>query len=116
MAYITALLVVLTLTGEPVANALCVTWCDSSSEKQTCDQAIAQTADSAPTITGTACTVSVTIAPFLSEEARGVSRMAVAADRPGALVAVPDRTNSPRLRIAREATDRRPAPVFALRV
>lgn len=42
MASITAFLVVLTLTGEPVVNALCFSWCDTSSETMNCVEAIAK--------------------------------------------------------------------------
>jgi|RhiMethySRZTD1v2_1073278.scaffolds.fasta_scaffold00921_38 hypothetical protein len=51
MAYITGFLVVLTLAGQPVANALCITWCDLQSETQSCGEVIAETTAGQPTVT-----------------------------------------------------------------
>lgn len=79
MASLTAFLVVLTLTGEPVVNALCDVWCDTSSETRNCGEAIAQTAvPELTTVAGTACAALLTTAPFLREEGPTASRMAVA--------------------------------------
>lgn len=80
MAFVTAFLVVLTLTGEPVVNALCIAWCDTQSETMNCDEAIAQIA--VPQITaavGTMCVVILATAPFLREEGRDSGRIAVVA-------------------------------------
>ena len=78
MASITAFLVVLTLTGEPVVNALCFAWCDTSSETMNCVEAIAQNtmAELTP-VAGPACEAVLTVAPFLREEGRDTGRLAV---------------------------------------
>jgi hypothetical protein len=115
MASITALLVVLTLTGEPVANALCLTWCDSSSETQNCDGAIAQTTATEITIARPACDTVVTIAPFVREEGRDGGRVAVITTAPAPVApletarvhVVPGRGGT---------TDGRPLPILILRV
>lgn len=75
MAFFTALLVVLTLTGKPVVSALCVTWCDTSSETLNCrEEAIAPTSAAELTAAETACATFVTTVP---EDARGVGQVAV---------------------------------------
>ena len=65
MASITAFLVVLTPTGEPVINALCLAWCDTSSETMNCIEAIAQTTTAELTpAAGPACEAVLTVAPY----------------------------------------------------
>ena len=67
MAHITALLIALTLAGQPVANALCNNWCDSPSDRHRCDEAIVNPA--APALSGVPTTcVTPTATAFLREE------------------------------------------------
>lgn len=67
MAYITALVIALTLAGQPVANALCITSCDSPSDRHGCDEAIVN--PPVPALSGAATTCSApTATPFLREE------------------------------------------------
>lgn len=116
MASIIVVLVLLALTGEPVANALCVTWCESSSERQICEEAIARPAVPGRSIAAAPCVVSVTIAPFLREEERRASRIATVIDIPPAFAGIPDGGGHPGFRSAHKATDGRPVPVLVLRV
>ena len=69
MAHLTAILIVLTLTGQPVANALCVNWCNLPSERQHCGEAIAQTAPKT-SLASSRCGVPVSAGSFLREEGR----------------------------------------------
>ena len=70
MAHVPAFLIVLTLTGQPVANALCINWCDISSERQHCGDAIAHSTPPALAAAGSTCAAFLTASPFLKEEGR----------------------------------------------
>ena len=79
MASVAALFIVLTLTGEPVVNALCVTWCDTSSETMNCrEEAIVPATAAELTVAETACTTFITGSPFVKEDVRGAGQAAVA--------------------------------------
>jgi hypothetical protein len=114
MASITALLVVLTLTGEPVANALCTIWCDTASEKHSCGEAIARATAPDATVTATDCATIVTV-PFLREEGRVASRVGAVATLPSA--AVPPAASRSLPAPGRDGTsDGWPKPPLVLRV
>src|SRR5215204_5056840 len=70
MAGLPVILIVLTLTGEPVANALCITWCDEPSERQHCGDVVAQPTFPALSVAGSTCAALLTASPFLREEGR----------------------------------------------
>jgi len=70
MAHITAFLIVLTLTGQPVANALCVSWCELPSERQACSDAIAPSMAAEIALASSTCVALLTESPFLTEEGR----------------------------------------------
>ena len=83
MAHLTALLIVLAMTGQPVANALCIRWCDFSPERQECGGAIAQTAVPRVTVAQTTCAAALVAAPFVREDglsATHVGKSLAAAD------------------------------------
>ena len=65
MAQLAAILIVLTLTGEPVANALCINWCNQPSERQHCSDVIAQPTFPAFSDAGSICAALLTANPFL---------------------------------------------------
>ena len=114
MASLTALFVVLTLTGEPVVNALCNVWCDTSSETRTCGEAIAQTTiPELTTVAGTACAALLMTAPFLREEGPNASRMAVALSL--LAMATLQETRFPQGLNPESTTGGRPAPPLVLR-
>jgi hypothetical protein len=113
MASITTLLVVLTLTGEPVVKALCIAWCDTSSETMNCVEAIAHMAQPETTMTVPECAV-VTTAPFLTEEGRAGSRIAVVATTAAPRIG-PDLTRLSVVLARRGTTDGRPVPPLVLR-
>ena len=71
MAHLPVILIVLTLTGEPVANALCINWCDSPSERQHCGDAIAHTQPLL--LAGTSCAALLTPGAFVQEEGQRLS-------------------------------------------
>jgi hypothetical protein len=114
MASISALLVVLTLTGEPVANALCVSWCDTSSETMVCDEAIAGARLPEQTMAAVVCAAILTTVPFLSKEGRDIRRNAAVA------VAIPlvppGASGVPVIRTRGATTDGHPVPLLALRI
>lgn len=115
MAHITALLVLLILAGEPVANALCLVWCASSAETQSCDGAVARTTATEITVTRPVCTTVVSIAPYVKEEGRDGDGLAAIATVPAAAASletalahvVPGRGGT---------TDGRPLSLLILRV
>ncbi|HEY1304271.1 MAG TPA: hypothetical protein VGF24_12010 [Vicinamibacterales bacterium] len=65
MARITVLLIVLALTGGPVANAICITRCHSPRTMDNCSAAMTE-----PVITGEgqSCPAQVADTPFVREE------------------------------------------------
>ena len=67
MAHVTAFLIVLTLTGEPVAHALCISKCGLPAETQTCDDAIAPSTAPHLAVPDRGCTALLAVAPFLNE-------------------------------------------------
>jgi hypothetical protein len=116
MAHITALVIVLTLTGQPVANALCIIGCGTSSAKHTCGEAIAQSIFPALDAAGRTCAALTTGRPFLKEEGRSTPPITVALT-PVAPIVMPD-TERTRADIPgdRDTTDGRPLPALVLRV
>jgi hypothetical protein len=116
MASITTLLVVLTLTGEPVVNALCIVWCDTSSATMNCVEAIAQTtmAELTPAA-GAACDAALTISPFVREEGRDGSRTAVVTSVSASVIA-PEETQPAPILGRVDAIDGRRAPPLVLRI
>lgn len=70
MTHVTTLLIVLALTGSPVANAACVSWCDSPADKAgaTCRESIAE--PMAISVGSSTCVALLAANPFLREEAR----------------------------------------------
>ena len=70
MAHMTALLVVLTLAGEPAANALCINWCDLPSERQGCSEPIAASSSVVQSNPARTCVALLTGRPFIREEVR----------------------------------------------
>jgi hypothetical protein len=115
MAHITALLIVLTLTGEPAANALCMNWCDSPSERQGCG-AIANPV-LPEFIATTTCVVRVTSVPFLREEGRSaVDPAAAVCPAPAVAGNAAESVRSVRLRGGDAATAYRPLSILVLRV
>jgi len=116
MASVTVLFVVLTLTGEPVVNALCIAWCDISSETMNCGEAIAYT--TVPEFTagaGTVCATVLPIAPFLREEGRDRGRLAIVATV-AVSVLPPDEACPAPVQKTRAAADGRSAPPLVLRI
>ena len=115
MASTAALLIVLTLTGEPVVNALCATWCDTSSETMNCrEEAIAPATAAEVKMPGTACTAFITIIPFVKEDVRGVDQVAVADAAPSL---VPAGKCAPLASMqARQRTSSWSEPQFVLRL
>jgi hypothetical protein len=115
MASITALFVVLTLTGQPVANALCAMWCESPSETMNCDEAIAQTIAPEFTVMSTRCATAPEAPPFVTEE--GVVRHLVAVVSATGIVIVPgDAAGFPRPHGHDETIVGRHTPLLVLRV
>ena len=114
MAYIPAILIVLTLTGEPVANALCIKWCDIPSERQHCGEAIAQSA-SEISLPSSACVV-LSAGPFLREEGRSALFNAVALETAHAVDIGVTQMGLLHLRASGAATPGRPLPPLVLRV
>jgi hypothetical protein len=115
MASLTALLVVLTLTGEPIANALCEIWCGTSSETMKCgEEAVAQPRVSKRVVAETECAALLTAIPFLREEARAADRSGVISTVPASL-ALPAETRLLLVQLRRATTDGCPAPPIVLR-
>ena len=79
MAHITALLIVLTLAGDPAVNALCINWCHSPSDRQPCDDAIASPLLPTLSIATNSCVTLLTSTPFVREEVRDAVQAAPAA-------------------------------------
>jgi hypothetical protein len=115
MAKLAAILIVLTLTGEPVANALCITWCDQPSERQHCGDVIAQPTSSVLSVAGSTCTALLTASPFLREEGRSASPAIAPTNGPAVDCGLTE-TGLARLRVTGDATRGRPVPVLVLRV
>ena len=116
MAKLAAILIVLTLTGEPVANALCITWCDQPSERQHCGDVIAQPTSPALSVAGnTFCTTLLVASPFLREEGQGAYPAVAPATDP-VVDCGPTETELARLRASGDTTRGRPVPVLVLRV
>ena len=115
MASFTALLVVLTLTGQPVVDALCVTWCDTSSEILNYrEEAIAPTSAAELTAAETACTTFITTIPFVKEDVRGVDQVAVADAAPALVPA--ERSGPLAFMQAHQRTSSWSEPAFVLRL
>ena len=110
MAYLPAILIVLTLTGEPVANALCITWCDQPSERQHCVDVIAQPTSPAFSVAGSTCAPLLTASPFLREEGRSAYPAIAPATSPAIDCGFME-TGLARLRASGDATRGRPVPV-----
>jgi hypothetical protein len=116
MAQLAAILIVLTLTGEPAANALCIIWCDQPSERQHCGDVIAQPTSPAFSVAGdTSCAALLTESPFLREEGRSAYPALAPATGPNVDCALTE-TGLARLRSSGDATHGRPVPVLVLRV
>jgi hypothetical protein len=117
MAHITAFLIVLTLTGQPVANALCVSWCDSPSERQACGDAIAPSMSAAIALASSTCVALLTESPFLREEGRSALQIAVVLHGVQAMVSSPlGGTRPANIRSRGEANAGRSVPTLVLRV
>ena len=115
MTQLPAILIVLTLTGEPVANALCIAWCDQPSERQHCSDVIAQPTSRALSVAGSTCEALLTASPFLREEARSGDPAIAPATGPAVDCGLTE-TGLARLRATGDATCGRPVPVLVLRV
>ena len=72
MTHLTTLLIVLALTGSPVANAACVSWCDSPADEAgaACREGIAEPMSMAISDGSSTCVALLTANPFLREEGR----------------------------------------------
>ena len=117
MAHITAVLIVLTLAAEPAANALCTSWCDSSSERHVCRDAIATSVTPELSNATTTCATLLAATPFLSEDARSSRGVAAARDLPLTAAEIPaEAARGVRVRCGGVATAGRPQPLLALRV
>ena len=67
MTQITALLIVFALTGGPIANAVCLTWCHSHLTMENCSEHMTQPA----IVVGSgSCPALVADTPFVNEEGR----------------------------------------------
>jgi hypothetical protein len=79
MTNVTVLLVVLSLTGAPAANAACANWCESASTS-CCDVAVAAT-PAAPLVADGDCTCAAAMSerPTLVPENRGARQTTVMA-------------------------------------
>ena len=116
MTQLAAILIVLTLTGEPAANALCITWCDQPSERQHCGDVIAQPTSSALSVAGnTSCATLLAASPFLREEGRSAYAAVAPATGPVFDCGLTE-TGVAGLRASADATRGRPVPVLVLRV
>ena len=115
MAKLAAILIVLTLTGEPVANALCITWCDQPSERQHCGDVIAQPTSPTLSVRGSTCAALLTASPFLREDGRSAYPTIAPATGPAACCGL-TKTGLAGLRASEDATRSRPVPVLVLRV
>lgn len=115
MAYLPAILIVLTLTGEPVANALCINWCDTPSERQHCSDVIAQPSSQTLLVAGSTCRALLTAGPFLREEGRRASFTAAAWEigRAGLGVTEDGLVHVP---VSGDTTRGRPLPMPVMRV
>ena len=96
MTQLAAILIVLTLTGEPVTNALCITWCDQPSERQHCSDVIAQNASPAFSGADGTCAALLTASPFLREEGQNAYPAIAPATRPAVGCAIEIRLARPR--------------------
>jgi hypothetical protein len=115
MAKLVVILIVLTLTGEPVANALCITWCDQPSERQPCSDVIAQSTSPALSVAGSSCAALLTPSPFLREEGRSAYPAIASAAGPAVNCGLTE-TGLAGVRVAGDATRGRPVPAQVLRV
>jgi hypothetical protein len=72
MTHVTTLLIVLALTGGPVADAICVSWCDSGpmTKGATCDESVAEPMSIAISDGSSTCAALLADSPFLREEGR----------------------------------------------
>lgn len=117
MAHVTALLIVLTLAGEPAANALCVSRCDSPSERQGCGDAIATSVTPELSNATKTCVTLFAATPFLREEARSSQGVAGARDLPPTVAGTPaEAARGVRVPCAGVTTAGRPQPLLALRM
>lgn len=116
MAYITALVIALTMAGQPAANALCSSWCDSPSDRHTCGEAIVNPATSPVSIASTACLTLTAATPFLGQEGRRI--LDAVSTGSGSAVSLPPHATAPPpcLLEGREPTAGRPLPVLVLRI
>lgn len=115
MAKLAAILIVLTLTGEPVANALCITWCDQPSERQHCGDVIAQPTSPVLAVVGGTCVPLLTASPFLSQDGRSAYAAIAPATGPAGYSGLTE-TGLSRLRASADPVHGRPVPVLVLRV
>ena len=115
MTRLPVILIVLTLTGEPVANALCITWCDQPSERQHCGDVIRQPTFPALSVTDSTCAALLTASPFLREEGRSASPAIAPAAGPAVCCGLTE-AKLARLGASGDATRGRPLPVLVLRV
>ena len=115
MAHITAILIILTLAGEPAAVALCIAGCDSPSEMQTCDEAIAPPASASISPTTGLCPLLVSTSLFLRDEGRAMLHRAAVATP---ITTAPPPAITGRIGAARtnDAPAGRPRPTLILRV
>ena len=115
MTQLAAILIVLTLTGEPAANALCITWCDQPSERQHCGDVIAQPTSQTLAVAGSVCVALLTLSPFLREEGRSAYQAIAPATGPN-VDGAPTETGLARRQASGDAARGRPVPVLVLRV
>lgn len=72
MTHVTTLLIVLALTGSPIANAICASWCDSrmTTAGHTCGDNIAHPMSMAISDGSSTCVALLAANPFTQEEGR----------------------------------------------
>ena len=117
MAHITALLIVLTLTGQPVANALCINWCDRPSAHQHCSDAIAPSTPAEFSTAGSTCVALPQAGPFLREEGRSAPPVATVVHAAQPLqTGLIDAGSLARAWHSGDPTAGRPLPTLVLRV
>jgi hypothetical protein len=119
MSRVTTLLIVLILTGSPVADAACVSWCDARpmTATPTCRENITDSMSMAISNGSGTCVALLAASPFLREEGRIAF---LAQTSPGGFHALDALLmEGARLAHARgdwKAIDRRPAPTLVLRL
>ena len=68
MTHVTTLLIVMALTGGPVANATCASWCESRPTMGNCGEYIAESISATISGGGDTCPALLADSPFLREE------------------------------------------------